>query len=97
MTGWPEEEITTAQVAQAIAGGVADLMRLNGTPHPKMWDVTVEASYDALLRLLDWVMSNSTTATPESSCSAPTAAAWIWMILPKRVVFLEAVLPSMAS
>lgn len=39
--------------AAGADAGVADILRKTGSPHPKTWDVTVEASYEALLRLLD--------------------------------------------
>jgi len=39
--------------AAGTDAGVADILRKTGSPHPKTWDVTVEASYAALLRLLD--------------------------------------------
>jgi hypothetical protein len=43
---------------------VADILRKTGSPHPKTWDVTVEASYEALLRLLDDCATNPLPVVP---------------------------------
>jgi len=39
--------------AAGINAGLTDLMGKAGHPNPKTWNITVEASYGALLRLLD--------------------------------------------
>lgn len=50
--------------AAGTDAGVADILRKTGSPHPKTWDVTVEASYEALLRLLDDCATNPLPVVP---------------------------------
>lgn len=52
-------------------GGVADTLLKTGVRHPKTWDVTVEASYAALLRLLDDCSTNRFPAIPVTLTMRP--------------------------
>lgn len=55
----------------AQAGGVAENLRKTGVPQPKTWDVMVEASYAALLRLLDDCGTNRFPVVPVALSMRP--------------------------
>lgn len=56
-----------AQRGDAAQGDtIAGAMRKTGVLHPKSWTVTVEAPYDALLRLLDDCGTNRFSIVPET-------------------------------
>ena len=57
--------------AARAEGPVADALHKTGVAHPKTWDVTVEASYAALLRLLDDCSTNGTPVVPVTLSMRP--------------------------
>lgn len=57
--------------ADRAVGGVVAVLGKSGVSHPQVWDVTAEASYTALLRLLDDCRTNRFPVVPVTLSMRP--------------------------